>query len=491
MDKGNSNAKNVIFNSRGSAIIMALVIMSLLILLGLAVSTLSIGTMVSNAADATTNDAYYAAEAGINSAIEQLKYETSRYYSDMLDAEGSEYNALYGNFFSAVNDNAQMYFVEPVVAGVSTVTTFSTGEFDADTNMCEYLIQCNATTEDGTRYRVNGSLYIKKVNVRTGGETWLTIDGAAIKSGDTFTLGKNNGTTVNNGDVIVADISLKEAWQCKVNNGNLVIDADVGDSIHDTLDYPSYTDPILDDIDAYVTKNNYTFNWGNIPEAPICITTADGIDIHFASCTVPEGVIHGKGDIHINNGNYTADVYCDGDIHINNCTLNGDVYVRGDAEINNAIINGNVYCDGYVDIRNQSVNGCVYSDDGIKINNATLRGALFSTEKVTISQTGVTGGIIYSKTKVEIGNLSAEAAVFSGGDIEITQSMSLTGCAIAKGEIYYKGGNKWITVNYSQPSLEAIMADEDYEFFFETSAASQLNENVFYEESITAEGRIN
>ncbi|MDD5017282.1 MAG: hypothetical protein PHO15_04180 [Eubacteriales bacterium] len=491
MKKKERKAYKCICNKHGSAIITALVTMSVLILLGLAVVTMSMGTLVTNSADAATNDAYYAAEAGINSAIEHLKYETSKYYYAMLDAQGSEYNALYAAFFTTINGNAQLYFVEPSITGITTVTTFTAGDYDANQNICEFLISCSATAEDGTGYIVSGAVYIKRVDVSQGQNVWLDIDDAAIKAGGTLDLGKNNGTTVNDGNVIVADLILNDAGQCSVNGGYLLIDPNVGEAINDVLTYPSYSDPVLTDIDVYVTENDYTFNWGNIPGEPVCITTAEGIDIHFANCTVPEGVVYGKGDIHVNNGIFNADYYCDGDIHINNCTVNGDVYVRGDALINNSVVNGNIYCDGFVEIVNQFINGCVYSDGGIDINNASCSGSLFSTDQITIKNTGVTGSVIYSKTKVTMGNMSANAVIFSGGDIEISHSMSVTGCVIAKQDIYCQGNNRWMTVNYSQSNIEDIVSDTDLNFFFESTGESQLSENVFIDQSITAEGRIN
>ena len=114
-----------ILNIRGTAIIMALITMTVLLLLGLAVATLSMGTLKANTADATTNDSYYAAEAGVNNAIDQLKLEVARYYKGMMDAQGTVYNGLYNNFASGIAVNAQTNFSEPAFSGGSTSTTFS------------------------------------------------------------------------------------------------------------------------------------------------------------------------------------------------------------------------------------------------------------------------------------------------------------------------------------------------------------------------------
>ena len=87
------------FDIRGSAIIVALITMCVLILLGGAVAILSSGTLNVNTADAQTNDAFYAADSSVNSAIEQIKYEASSYYNEMLAASGEAYISLYNSFF--------------------------------------------------------------------------------------------------------------------------------------------------------------------------------------------------------------------------------------------------------------------------------------------------------------------------------------------------------------------------------------------------------
>ena len=97
--QGLFKVKKAIFNNRGSAMVFALVTMTVLILLGMAIVVLSSGTLNVNTADAQNNNSYYAGEAGVNSAIAHLKYEVMRYYNDMLESNGSAYTALYSGFF--------------------------------------------------------------------------------------------------------------------------------------------------------------------------------------------------------------------------------------------------------------------------------------------------------------------------------------------------------------------------------------------------------
>ena len=494
--KDAGKAAKHILNKRGSAMVFALVTMTVLILLGMAIVVLSSGTMVVNKSDAQNNRTYYGGEAGINSAIEHVRYEVISYYGEMLNTSGSDYTALYNDFFASICSNAQSNFIEPSIDGVTTVTSFSNSTYDAASDIGEFLIACTATAADGSSYEVSGSVLVKRVDVSAGGTgNWITGD-AAIKAGDTLNLGKKNGVSIyGGGDIIVSELSHSCSW-CPYTfyeGGALILSENVSDTIQDNLSYPSYTDPVISPIDVYVTDNDYTFNWSNVPDEPVGIITAEGIDIHFASCTVPEGTVHGKGNMHINNGIYYADFYCDGNMHINNCSVYGDVYCRGDLHINNAVMYGNVICDGLFKMNNAgSINKFVASGGGIDINNATCNGSLYSAGDIVLSQTGVNGGVVYSSTKLTAGDLNATAVFFSGGDIELSKSLSVTGCVIAKRNIYFStDSNKNMTVYYSQSTIDGLVYDENNTFFFSGTGEPELDENVFYGEDVTAVGRVN
>ena len=479
--------------SYGSALIMALVSLTVLVLLGLAVATLSMGSLVSNSADAQTNTAYYAAESSINSALDQLKYEALKYYNEMLDADGSAYQTLYNNFFSTINSSAQLNFTDPAIDGVTTDTTFTMGDYDAGQNVGEFLISCDATAADGTSYVVNGTLYIKRLDLSSAQNNWLTGD-AALKAGGTLNLGSTDGITVSGGNAIVAELVHSRQWGLPytISGGQLIISPDIGDTINDVLTYPSYSDPVMDSVNLYITQNNYTINWSNVPPEPVGITTAPGINIYFSSCTVPNGTIYGKGDVHITNGTYYTDVYCDGDFYATSCTIRGDLYCRGDAHIDNLNMYGTIYCDGAVILHNGSYRGTIYAGESINIHDASSTGSMFSPGPISITSSGISNGIVYSSTKINMGNMSANAVFFSGGDIEVTNSMSLNGAVYAKGDIYYTS-DSWnhLTVNYSDQYIDNIVADADNEFFFSGPGEPQLDEDVFLDQSVTAQGRGN
>ncbi len=142
----------------------------------------------------------------------------------------------------------------------------------------------------------------------------------------------------------------------QINGGNLYLDPNASDYVVDQLNYTSYVDPDMSSPNA-IADGSTSFNWTNIPPSPVKISSTPGAEIHVNNCDITSGVIHSQGDVHMNNGEYTLDIYADGDVHINNCTINGNIYCRGDFLGNNAIINGSVICESAVDWHNGALNG--------------------------------------------------------------------------------------------------------------------------------------
>ena len=104
--------KKILRSKKGSTILTVVIVMVVLILLGQAITMLTIGTLRNNVADSSNNEAYYAAESGVVSAIDQLKLEVVSYYKALAEASGFEFNAMFGSFATSINANAQNKFVE-------------------------------------------------------------------------------------------------------------------------------------------------------------------------------------------------------------------------------------------------------------------------------------------------------------------------------------------------------------------------------------------
>ena len=512
--RNDKNISKYLSSKRGSALIMALVTMTVLILLGLAVATLSMGTLLSSTSDASTNDAYYAAESGVNSALEQLKLEVADYYGAMLEATGNEYALLYDHFFENINSYAQTHFSEPAISGIAISTTFRTGDFDAENNTCEFLVTCTSTTSDNTSYVVNGSLKIKKVDVSSGQVNFL-IDNAAIVAGDTLDIISRGGLTVNNGDLLAGHLTFvqKNKWSLpySVNNGNTIIDPSIQSQINDPLSYPSFPNPVIPTAAQYITQNNFRFDWSNPPSAPVRIATSAGVSINFtSSCSgIPEGFIHVTGNVLANCRIY-ADIYCDGDFNASSgATIYGDVYCGGNFTSSGATIYGDIYCRNNASAIGGNIRGStiycdgtfnassiglsdtvsVYAYSSITLSGTSGQVSLFSSGPITLSRIGLNNSLIYSNTMVKLISSSYNAAIFSGGDIEVAGGFTVNGTMIAKNNIYYST-RSWLTVNYNQSVIDNVMNNINNQFFFSGSAQNELDENVFIDQNITAVGRV-
>ncbi len=482
----------IIKNKKGSSILYVVLIMVGLAMLGIAVSSMSLGTMQKNAADLSNNEAYYASTSGINSAVDHLKHEVIRYYKQMAEANGTDYSFLYNNFFTGINSNSQTKFLEPDIDGVETQTVFYTGNFDSQENICEFRIQCVSKMPDGATYQVNANVFVKRLDIKAPGSgEFKLIDNAALISGDLLHIPKNSGFTVNGGDVIVSELTFDSSWvPFTINDGTLEYDPNIGESVKNILNYQSYSDPVITSPNGFANVDT-SYNWGTIPASPVSIVSTPGSDIQVHSCTITDGVIYSGGDLHMNNGTYTVDLYADGDIHINNCTINGDIYCRGIFYGENAVINGSVVSETQVDWHNGAMNGSVYGDNSVDIQDASGIGDVISNGPVYIKRAGINGGLVFSPTYIEVGDCNIKAVLYSCGDIEVNKSFQINGAVIAKKSVYYDKKNIWFTVNYSPQIIESIMEDTDLSYFQpESGEAQSLDSSVFVSEEITTVGRI-
>lgn len=486
----------LISRRRGSAIIMAMVTMVVLLLLGLAVATVSLGMLKINTADATTNNAYYAARSAITSAIEQLKYEVSSYYTQMQTVPYSEYGTLYANFFSGINTNAQSHFAEPVFDNVTTQTTFEMGSFDETDSVCEFLISSTATTADHLKYLVSGKLYVKKVDLSKSGGTWLEVDDAAYKVGGTLSLSKS-GFEVHGGNVVTSVFSNPRGKSYTIDPpGQMILDPNTASSINNCLTYPSYTTPTLGAPDLYVTVNNTTLGWGSFPtDRPVVITSAPGVSFTISGGTTiyPGSVVYCRGSkltLMTNMPSGSPPIYCysDGDLTASNGYLNANMYCRGNATTSGNI-EGNITCDGSALIGGTFIGGTVKAGDSITVSGG-YDANYYADGDISISN-GLKGNnhVVYAGGNLTIsGGANANAVFFSGGDITIESGPTVTGAVIAKGNATQ---SSWFTVNYSHSVIEAIINDPDNASFFGggTGGVEPLDEDVFISQKITAQGR--
>lgn len=474
-----------ILNEKGDALIMAIVTITVLVLLGIAVITVSMGTLKTNRADAATNDAYYAAESGVSSGLDHLRQEVSRYYAQMIQAESGAYTSLFNNFASGIAAGAQVSFAEPDFSGGATRTTFSVADHDSSADVYEFLVS-TVSMADGTQYKVEGRLKVKRVDVSA--KSWFSDLGALVV-GNTLTINPSSGITVNNGDAVLGALVHQVPWDYTVNNGQTIIDPSVKDYINDVLNYPYFSDPVIPNPKYYITSST-TMTSSNYPWTdPVSVDTADGVDIVITNSNIiPDGVIRVHGDLTIQNGgNVYSDIYCHNFTDYGRAYY-GDIYCHGDFKKTGGDIYGNVYCDGDVTLSSISVKGSIISNGNVTIDGATALGNIFATGTINLSHLSASGNVIYSKTKI-VTSATISAIVFSGGDIQINSgSGSITGAVIVKENCTTSG---WPQINYSASDIAEKLANIKGTFFDPGGGSAALDTNVFQGQSITAIGRIN
>lgn len=462
---------------RGSAIVMALVTLAILMVLGLAVATVSLGTLRNNIADASNNDAYYAAESAVTSAIEQLKYEVSAYYTQMLTVPASEYGALYSNFFSGINSNADLHFAEPTFVNVMTRTAFSTGSFDAAKSKCEFLVSCTATAGDGSKYRVDGKLYVKKIDVSKKSGIWLPMDvesNVALMAGGTLT--NTDGFTVDGGNVRASIFvnPRQTQWYLgySISGGDAQADPSTASKINNCLTYPGFTTPPISGSDTYpVTVNNTTLNWSFNPGRAVKIISPDNVSFTIdSSCRPYSG----------------TDVYSGGNLTLG-CVMTGNIYIHGTATIpSSCTLSGNIYCDGDVKVNGAVITGTIISGGSVSYTGGNLHGSIFAAKEISVANVTISPNcVLYGGTKVSFNGGNYNAVVFSGGEVA-AGGMTITGAVITKNINLNKG---WLTINYSPSHIAAVKNNPQNAFFFSGGGTTELDTDVFMGQSITAQGR--
>ncbi|MFA5676136.1 MAG: polymer-forming cytoskeletal protein [Christensenellales bacterium] len=479
----------IIKNRRGSALLMAVVTICFLLVIGLAVSAMAFGTLKLNVADSTTNNAYYAAEAGVAEAIEQIKHEVSSYYAQMIKADSGEYSSLHANFFTGINMNAQSRFAEPAFNDITTDTTFSVSGVDPD--LRTFNITSTSTAADGTKYMVNGSVNVKRLDIKTG--SWF-IDNWAMYVGGQLYLAANRGIGVS-GNIILGDfVEVNPSpWYTRLNhqNGISVIDPTAGDSLSDIVSYPSYTTPAIPSPDVYITQNNYKYTAGST--AKIYIAGAPGVNFSVSNNGIADkgSIIYSRGNLTISNcGNIYANIYCDGNLSLGGAAFYGDIYCRGNITINGGDFHSNIICDGNLNLSSFSSNGSAIVGGSINVISGSSIGNMYAAGPITLTSMN-SAGVVYSSTQLNLGGFSASGIFFSAGDIAVMGSPSISGAVFAMNDIYYSTGSGTMNVTYNQTVINNLLADPDTSFFFGGGGGGSVsvNADVITGQSITPAGR--
>ncbi|MBT3318905.1 MAG: hypothetical protein HN389_03925 [Clostridia bacterium] len=490
------NINKLLKSKKGSTILTVVIVMVVLVLLGQAITMLTLGTLRSNVADSSNNEAYYAAESGINSAIDQLKLEVVSYYKAMGEASSSEFNVLFGSFATNINTNAQTMFVEPTLVSGSTSTTFYVGGYDSVNDVCEFNIQCISMTPDEAQYQVNATVYVKKIDISVTGGSLSVPDNAALVVGGELDLDYDSGIGINGGDVYVGSISFESTKKNKVpysiSGGDLYIDPSVGASLEDPYVFPSYSDPSMSSPN-FVATTDTTINWANVPPSPVAITTLPGVQLTL-DCDIDSGVIHGKGDVIVTSGSYDADLYVDGNLTLGSCDFNGDIYVRGNFNGQNAVIRGNLIVDGNITWSSGYSVGDIQAGGFVDIRDASSVCSIAAVSDIYIESVGISAGLIYSSGNITIGDCAVSAVLYSYGDLVITGGMYVEGAIFAKEDFYFQNPGPYMNMGYDPEFVKSIIDEANINLFGGGGGGGTqptLDASIFVSQEITPVGRVN
>ncbi len=482
--------KQKISGKRGSALLIAVVTISFLLVIGLAVSAMALSTLKMNVADSTNNDAYYAAEAGASSAVEHLKQEVSSYYTQMLSADSAAYSSLHSNFYPGINANAQLSYKEPKFESINTATVFSVS--GAEPNHKTFDVTTTSTTADGARYIVKGSVQVTRLDLQSG--TWF-IDNWAMFVGGQLHLAPGRGMDVT-GNVMLSDYLEDNAsqWWSRFNHsgGSLIIDPSAGNALSDVLSYPSYKTPSIASPDVYITQNNYNYTAGST--AQISIAGAPGINFSISGSGIADrkSIVYCRGDLTIPScGNIYADIYCDGNLNLSGAAFYGNIYCRGNVTIKGGSYHSNITCGGNLTTSNFSMTGSAIVGGSINVISGSSIGNMYAAGPITLTQLS-SAGVIYSSTSLILGGFSASGIFFSAGDIQIIGSPSISGAVFSMGDVYYAGSSGYMTVNYSQSVINNLLADPSTAFFLKSpggGSSAVVTADVITGQSINAVGR--
>lgn len=370
------------YGHKGSAGIMALIVLPLLMALGtaLVILTSSESNISANFRDGIA--AQYLAEAGVQHAIVKLKTDTSFVTATQVSTIAAA-NTL--NSSAAKNSGA--------TAGTYTVTVTGSGNV-------RKIISIGTVNKAKRQVVVNITLPSGNSN---------EIYNYAIYSGSTFTI--NSGATVN-GSVGTQPGSF-------INNGGTITKQVV---VNKTETLP--TIPVSFESSQYrgwSTALSCTPNSGNNAVSGNYFVNGDlnlnsGVNLVGPSGNSDPAVIYVKGGTNI-GGNITGNItiIANGGVNINSgITVNGNVkiYANGDVNVNSSM-SGNILAmaNGGIKLNSGTYTNAVFTAAGnIFVDKATLTGVVLAAQTLTLNS-GAT--VTYNSTVIQNVGLSSAATPFT------------------------------------------------------------------------------
>lgn len=445
----------------GSALLAVVMIISVVLILGMGILTLSLANARQNKIDDTYERDYYSADGGAQQGVEALKNAALEQYRmisvDLKNNVLSSNNAT--SFFTALD--AVTYSPpqpDSSVGGPNTLTVaISHSTVDSDTH--RYTVTA-AATDGKTPRKIVGSVDISFIPVTTATD-FTPLGTQAVISGGTLVT--NGNYCEIQGDVKFGTLPTYSQYQFKLNgvtNPDLssYVDTNTASSINWNMSYPGFTSsakPSSLTLPAYSSATSLTnsifsvapYNW-TVP-SPIYLDLEGSSGTYtMSSFDYIGGTIYCTANLtdscpHITgtSGNYVK-IYCKG-----NLTLSGVVgsYVK-------------IYCDGNVTISGGGIDHLTVYCNGTLTDSSNSKTQVRYYCNSYIMTGGQSSGdnIIYAKSSMTIQSSPVTGLLYSGGNITIQGGSSVTGQIVAKGNIIMNGPFNY---NYDASMLQRLNAD--------------------------------
>jgi hypothetical protein len=459
--KKTGNRSNIARDERGSALLSVFLVITMLLILGTGILTLS----VANISQARTGDTYerdyYVADGGAKQGVETLKGAALEQYrkiaADLQNNIQSTNNA--SSFFAALDAVSCTPPQPDSSAGgpTSLAVSISHATVDADTH--RYTVRSTAT--DGKTARsLSGSIDINFVPV-TATAGFSPLPACAILSGGT--LRQNSGWTAVTGSVKCGAFSSYNPGQFCLNgvtnpSPSLFVDPNTASLFSWDMEYPGFTNAVrtpsgqltLPPVANGANITNAAFkdppyNW-TVP-SPIYLEGQTGASFTISNFQYKGGQAYSTGSLGFSNdvigtaGSFVM-LYCKGNLSLSNGAIR---YVK-------------IYCDG-----NLTINGGGGLDNVIIYCNGSISDSCTNRTNVRMycSSYTMNGGnfigdnIVYAENSIHVES-TVSGLFYSNGNIDVGSGAGLTGQMAAKNNITLNGS---FNFKYDSAMLQRLNAD--------------------------------
>jgi Tfp pilus assembly protein PilX len=480
-------------SSKGSALLTAIAIMTVLVVIAMGSISASFSNMQISKIISDNERCYYAAEDAAEISISVIKDEVTKYYMEIgQSASQSTYLTMYENFFPYLagrltGENSILSdpdFVESELDGITTVTcTMSEPTLkESGVNGVTFTVTCTSVIDDVPR-TVIGTLDVEAQPVtfqyttapvitdetlilggdilvsREDNENKITIEGDARIGGTVL----DDSATFSTGTVSTYDFSVEEdlIWQLFWEQ----FDTSIADPYEaPVINLDGQPAQLLVSNDYYFTEST-TYDTANVVTKNIY---CDG-DLTIKNIDVINSQIYATGNVYIidedmgiqNNTIYGTNIYAGGDIYIeladivnnqNNrryYTAGGDIILKigkyvdnkdGSIEYGSFKAGGNIYVSSLTENDNDNLIECQFYANG-NITTGTPGGPIDPTIENIAHCTFETA---YGDITLHTATMHSSSKVFGGGNVVLANKGVSDSEVYAEGYIHFDG-TAWYT----------------------------------------------